>query len=80
MNDKGPPAREVLYHSKRSAGHRPFEAQGGIPTSAEVGKRNFFQKVSFETSKTFLLLLSFVKMKISEPFGSEIDLQLATSS
>ncbi len=60
MKERKPPARGGFTPSETPAGRRRFEAQKEVPPSAEGGKRNFLKKVSFETSKTFPLLLSYI--------------------
>jgi hypothetical protein len=62
-----------------SAGRRHFEAQGGVSTAAAVDLRLRLKKP--QTLKSLIKLSVFlIKMKISEPLGSEIDLLLITNS
>ena len=46
VKERKPPARGGFTPSKRSAGRRPFEAQGDVSPSAEGDLRNFSRKVS----------------------------------
>ena len=69
------PKTSTFTPSKHPAGRSLLEAHfGALPHTPQ--EKLFPEKVSLDSSKNFML---FIKMKISEPFGSEIYLPLVTS-
>ena len=74
MSETLPLWREGLLIPIGRQGRRPIEARGGGFDRCGGRLKELFEKSSLRNLKNFPFLLSFIKMKISEPFGSEIDL------